>query len=182
MYSIVQVLCIVKPLAAARYSQIRYQAVVVWTGSDKNMPQVNVLILHTILRRHFQESSEMFSSRQRRQDMGVSLKSAYDLVKSALRLDRALSMPGRPETVLVPVLVNLLPKYAAASVTGYECPENTSIGLILLTVNPSRHEDKSVKCFVLFHLEDVVDEGGNPAFLNSSTTIKSLKNAQVAFY
>ena len=35
-----QVLCIVKPLAAARYSQIRYQAVVVWTGSDKNMPQV----------------------------------------------------------------------------------------------------------------------------------------------
>ena len=182
MYSIVQVLCIVKPLAAARYSQIRYQAVVVWTGSDKSMPQVNVLILHTILRRHFQEFSEMFSSRQRRQDMGVSLKSSYDLVKSALRLDRALSMPGRPETVLVPALVNLLPKYAAASVTGYECPENTSIGLILLTVNPSRHEDKSVKCFVLFHLEDVVDEGGNPAFLNSSTTIKSLKNAQVAFY
>ena len=183
MYSIVQVLCIVKPLAAARYSQIRYQAVVVWTGSDKNMPQVNVLLkLHTILRRHFQEFSEMFSSRQRRQDMGVSLKSSYDLVKSALRLDRALSMPGRPETVLVPALVNLLPKYAAASVTGYECPENTSIGLILLTVNPSRHEDKSVKCFVLFHLEDVVDEGGNPAFLNSSTTIKSLKNVQVAFY
>ena len=182
MYSIVQVLCIVKPLAAARYSQIRYQAVVVWTGSDKSMPQVNVLILHTILRRHFQEFSEMFSSRQRRQDMGVSLKSSYDLVKSALRLDRALSMPGRPETVLVPALVNLLPKYAAASVTGYECPENTSIGLILLTVNPSRHEDKSVKCFVLFHLEDVVDEGGNPAFLNSSTTIKSLKNVQVAFY
>ena len=52
MYSIVQVLCIVKPLAAARYSQIRYQAVVVWTGSDKNMPQVN-LLLHTIITETF---------------------------------------------------------------------------------------------------------------------------------
>ena len=41
-----QVLCIVKPLAAARYSQIRYQAVVVWTGSDKNMPQVGRLACH----------------------------------------------------------------------------------------------------------------------------------------
>ena len=38
-----QVLCIVKPLAAARCSQIRYQAVAVWTGSDKNMPQVGHL-------------------------------------------------------------------------------------------------------------------------------------------
>ena len=53
MYSIVQVLCIVKPLAAARYSQIRYQAVVVWTGSDKNMPQVNLLLLHTIITETF---------------------------------------------------------------------------------------------------------------------------------
>ena len=88
----------------------------------------------------------------------------------------------RPETVLVPVLVNLLPKYASASVTGYECPENSSIGLIMLTVNPSKHEDKSVKCFVLFHLEDVVDEGGNLAFHNPSVTVKSLKNAQVKFY
>ena len=87
----------------------------------------------------------------------------------------------RPETVLVPVLVNLLPKYASASVTGYECPENSSIGLIMLTVNPSKHEDKSVKCFVLFHLEDVVDEGGNLAFHNPSVTVKSLKNAQVKF-
>ena len=52
MYSIVQVLCIVKPLAAARYSQIRYQAVVVWTGSDKNMPQVN-LLLHTLITETF---------------------------------------------------------------------------------------------------------------------------------
>ena len=52
MYSIVQVLCIVKPLAAARYSQIGYQAVVVWTGSDKNMPQVN-LLLHTIITETF---------------------------------------------------------------------------------------------------------------------------------
>ena len=40
LHTVHQVLCIVKPLAAARYSQIRYQAVVVWTGSDKNMPQV----------------------------------------------------------------------------------------------------------------------------------------------
>ena len=130
--------------------------------------------------------------------MGVSLKLSYDQVKPVLRLDRALSMPGRycilicvyvfvfvfcrPETVLVPVLVNLLPKYATASVTGYECPENSSIGLIMLTVNPSKHEDKSVKCFVLFHLEDVVDEGGNLAFHNPSVTVKSLKNAQVKFY
>lgn len=53
MYSIVQVLCIVKPLAAARYSQIRYQAVVVWTGSDKNMPQVNLLLLLTIITETF---------------------------------------------------------------------------------------------------------------------------------
>ena len=45
-------MCIVKPLAAARYSQIRYQAVVVWTGSDKNMPQVN-LLLHTIITETF---------------------------------------------------------------------------------------------------------------------------------
>ena len=139
----------------------------------------------------------MFNSRQRRQEMGVSLKLSYDQVKPVLRLDRALSMPGRyctltcmyvfvfvfcrPETVLVPVLVNLLPKYATASVTGYECPENSSIGLIMLTVNPSKHEDKSVKCFVLFHLEDVVDEGGNLAFHNPSVTVKSLKNAQVKF-
>ena len=130
--------------------------------------------------------------------MGVSLKLSYDQVKPVLRLDRALSMPGRycilyfcvlvfvfvfcrPETVLVPVLVNLLPKYASASVTGYECPENSSIGLIMLTVNPSKHEDESVKCFVLFHLEDVVDEGGNLAFHNPSVTVKSLKNAQVKF-
>ena len=40
----IQVLCIVKPLAAARYSQIRYQAVVVWTGSDKNMPPVGPIV------------------------------------------------------------------------------------------------------------------------------------------
>ena len=38
-------LCIVKPLAAARYSQIRYQAVVVWTGSDKNMPPVKSIVV-----------------------------------------------------------------------------------------------------------------------------------------
>ena len=88
----------------------------------------------------------------------------------------------RPETVLVPILVNLLPKYATACVTGYECAENSSIGLIMLTVNPSKHEDKSVKCFVLFHLEDVVDEGGNLAFHNPSITVKSLKNVQVDFY
>ena len=133
--------------------------------------------------------------------MGVSLKLSYDQVKPVLRLDRALSMPGRywqyciwysylcwyfvfcrPETVLVPILVNLLPKYATACVTGYECAENSSIGLIMLTVNPSKHEDKSVKCFVLFHLEDVVDEGGNLAFHNPSITVKSLKNVQVEFY
>ena len=93
-----------------------------------------------------------------------------------------MSVFCRPETVLVPILVNLLPKYATACVTGYECVENSSIGLIMLTVNPSKHEDKSVKCFVLFHLEDVIDEGGNLAFLNPSVTVKSLKNAQVEFY
>ena len=125
------------------------------------------------------EFGEMFNSRQRRQEMGVNLKNSYDQVKPVLRLDRALSVPGRPETVLVPVLVNLLPKYASASVTGYECPENSSIGLIMLTVNPSKHEDKAVKCFVLFHLEDVVDEGGNVAFHNPSVSVQSLKNVQV---
>ena len=78
----------------------------------------------------------------------------------------------------MPVLLNLLPAAATATVSSYEAAD-TSLGLIHLSVQGSRQEDKQVKCYVLFHLEDVVDGKGGPAALDGGVTIRSLRGVSV---
>ena len=84
-----------------RYSQLRYQAIIVWISKsmDKNMPK---------------EFEERFNSRQKRIEMGKTLVKQHENVKTVVRFDRYLSMPSKMETVLVPVVLNLLPLGATA--------------------------------------------------------------------
>ena len=84
-----------------RYSQLRYQAIIVWISKsmDKNMPK---------------EFEERFNSRQKRIEMGKTLVKQHENVKTVVRFDRYLSMPSKMETVLVPVILNLLPLGATA--------------------------------------------------------------------
>ena len=159
-----KVTVVVKPLVAAKHSQLRYQTIILWTGGDRSMPK---------------EFGATFNSRQRRQEMSVGLRAFHESTKAVLRLQRTKSLPPRPDTVLVPVLVNLLPKYASCRVSGYECLENASLGLLTLSLPAQRNEDKNVKVLVLFHLEDVVDSEGNPAFLDPKVTVKSLREHEV---
>ena len=64
-------------------------------------------------------------------------------------------------------------------VTGYENTDNGSLGLLQLSISQAKTDDKQIKCFALFHLEDVVNEHGEPAFHSNVVTIKSLRDVQV---
>ena len=80
-------------------------------------------------------------------------------MKAAVRFDRYLSMPTKPEMIMIPVVLNLLPPGGSAVIKEFECPENRNIGLILVTI-PNTRDDSKISFFVLFHFEDVVDEFG----------------------
>ena len=154
---------VVKQLPANRYSQLRHQAIIVWTGDtqpDKILPK---------------EFEERFNSRQRRMEMGKTLVRQHENVKTVVRFDRYLSMPTKPEMMMVPVVLNLLPLGGNAVIKDFECPENRNIGLILVTI-PNSRDDTKISFHVLFHFEDVIDEFGNPAFKDKDITMKSLND------
>merc|ERR1719225_2129288 len=126
---------IVKPLPAHRYSQLKHQAIIVWVGdNDKTMPK---------------EFEERFNSRQKRMEMGKTLVKQHEVVKTAVRFDRYLSMPTKPEMIMIPVILNLLPPGGSAVIKEFDCPENRNIGLILVTI-PNTRDDTKISFFVLF--------------------------------
>ena len=155
---------IVKTLPAHRYSQLKLQAIIVWSGEgDKTMPK---------------EFEERFNSRQKRMEIGKTLVKQHEAVKAAVRFDRYLSMPNKPEMIMVPVVLNLLPPGGSAVIKEFDCPENRNIGLILVTI-PNTRDDTKITFFVLFHFEDVVDEFGEAVFKDKTVTMKSLNDVMV---
>lgn len=160
-----KLLVVVKPIPANRYSQLKYQAIIVWVGTrgERNMPK---------------EFEERFNSRQRRIEMGQKLSRQHEMLKSVVRFNRYLSVPMKPDAAMIPIVLNLLPAGGEAVVRDFDTPDNRNIGLLLVTLPNPRDEQKS-SFHVLFHLEDVIDEYGEPAFKDKNITVKSLMNSKV---
>ena len=159
---------VVKPLPAHRFSQLRHQAIIVWRdpaamGADKTMPK---------------EFEERFNSRQKRVEMGKTLVKQHEATKTAVRFDRYLSVPTKPEMTMIPVVLNLLPPGGSAVIKEFDCPENRNIGLIFVTI-PNTRDDTKITFYVLFHFEDVVEENGQPVFKDKSVTMKNLNDVMV---
>ena len=157
---------VVKNLPAHRYSQLKHQAIIAWAGGlgdDKSMPR---------------EFEERFNSRQRRIEMGKTLVKQHESVKSVVRFDRYLSVPTKPEMMMVPVVLNLLPLGGSAVIKEFDCPENRNIGLIQVNI-PNTRDDSKISFHVLFHFEDVVDEFGQPAFKDKNISMKKLSDVYV---
>ena len=153
---------IVKTLPANRFSQLKYQAIIAWAGpeEDNSMPK---------------EFEEKFNSRQKRIEMGRILVKQHETFKTVLRFDLFRSFPTKRDLVMVPVVLNLLPPGGSAVIKDNE---NSDFGLITVKM-PSPKDDSNLSFFVLFHLEDVIDELGAQAFKDKSVSMKSLSGVEV---
>ena len=87
-------------------------------------------------------------------------------------------MPTKPEMIMIPIVLNLLPPGGSAVIKEFDCPENRNIGLINVTI-PNTRDDTKITFYVLFHFEDVVDEFGQPAFKDQSISMKKLNDVMV---
>ena len=110
--------------------------------------------------------------------MGKTLVKHHESVKSVVRFDRYLSVPTKPEMMMVPVVLNLLPPGGSAVIKEFDCPENRNIGLIQVNI-PNTRDDSKISFHVLFHFEDVVDEFGQPAFKDKDISMKKLSDVYV---
>ena len=87
-------------------------------------------------------------------------------------------MPTKPEMIMTPIVLNLLPPGGSAVIKDFDCPENRNISLIHVTI-PNTRDDTKITFYVLFHFEDVVDEFGQPAFKDQSISMKKLNDVMV---
>jgi len=158
-----KVVVTMRPIPAHKFSQLKYQAIYVCKqdrSGDRNLSQ---------------EFQTMYNSRQVRIELGRMLHEHHDSFKRLAQLSKIKTMPTNSDMNLVPIILNTLPVGGVALVVEADNGiMGHDMGLIKVAVPNS-----SQNLYALFHLEDVYNSEGVPAFQDTELTLDSIINKNV---
>ena len=159
------VLVNMRKLPVSAGSSLKYQATLLWKGTAETYETPQKLL---------QEYINMYKPYEERVRLVEELDKIHDSVKIVLQLQHG---PKSPKYRPVQALLNGLPSGWQAEVVGQLREE---LGVIRLSQAMGRDMSSGNKfLFVLFHLEDVYDEVGLPAFLSPKLTIAAMQGRSV---